>query len=185
MCLDQVAGQRLGQVLVVERAEVARRGEVQVAPLATPERVIRDLAHQVLHEADLPLARRPEVVIHGQELATHEGFEPFPRDGRIVSRHRDQRAWPEAAAEDTSGQQKPALRPGERVDPRGDQAVEGVGHLDRRRLAGSRRAWLGAPVGRSGTGRLVGQDADDLHRVERNAAGVLQDLPDERLGKVR
>ena len=49
-----VGGEHAGQLLVAERLEVARRGEVPLAALAAGERAVGDLAHQALGEAVLP-----------------------------------------------------------------------------------------------------------------------------------
>ena len=153
--------------------EVARRGEVQVAPLAAPEGVIRDLAHEVLHEADLALAGRPEVVVDGQELPAHEPGE-LAKVAGVVSRHRHQRP----------GRKRRPRTPA--ASRRADAPGRGARRSARRSGRGGSRAPRNARPAPSVGGRRAAssppEDADDLDRVERTPPACSR-IADERLGQ--
>ena len=87
MGLDEVAGQLLGDVLV-ECLEVTGGREVQRAPLGTRERVIRHLADQVLHEDQLAVARRVDLLVDRQQLAAKESVDVLARRGPRRRRRR-------------------------------------------------------------------------------------------------
>ena len=80
---DVVLGQDPRDALVVERFEVARRGDVQPSPVALCQRPVRDLPDQPLDEPVLALLGRPGIGFERQHLAPDEAAQPR---GELVGR---------------------------------------------------------------------------------------------------
>ena len=72
---DVVRGQRAGQLVVAERLEVARRGEVAGPPLALGQRAVGDLADERLDEAVLAALGAARVGLDVEQLAPDEAAE--------------------------------------------------------------------------------------------------------------
>ena len=161
-------------VLVDRRAEVGRRREVPRLALVLRHRVVRDLLHEVLEEPVLAAVRQQRVDRDREHLLADERAE---QRGDLGLRESGDRAQPlerERAAEDGPVLQEPALRRLQAVQPRGDQRLEGLGHLERLdRPLQPERAVL------ADQDPAVDQHPDGLHRIERDALGALEDaLPD-------
>ncbi len=86
-----VARQRAGQLVGLERLEVARRGEVADLPVALRQRVVGDLADERLDERVLAALWRARVDLLDEQLAPDE--RPQPRLDRcdVLARHRRDR----------------------------------------------------------------------------------------------
>ncbi len=68
-----MTGQDARQLVGAERREVARGGKVTDFAVASGEGPVGDLAHQGLHESELPALGRAGVGFLDEEFAAHEG----------------------------------------------------------------------------------------------------------------
>ena len=62
-------------VLGESRAEVLRGSEVARPPFTLGERLVGDVAHEVLEESVLPVLGRARICLNAQHLLAHEGDE--------------------------------------------------------------------------------------------------------------
>ena len=71
-----------GQLVVAERLEVARGGQVAGPPLALGQRAVGDLADERLDEAVQAALRAPRIDLDVEQLAPDERLEPRLEDVR-------------------------------------------------------------------------------------------------------
>ncbi len=177
---DVVLGQRTGDALVVERLEVARRGQVETPSVALRQRAVRNLAHEPLHEPVLPALRRTRVGFHGQHLAPHE---PAQVRGDLVGRDAadgGDNVGTEGLADDRCClEQRPIARL-QPVQPGRDERVERGRHGQLGQVADG----LGHPA-LEGEVPIGQEHADGLDRVERDALRALQDALHDRVRQAR
>ena len=72
--VDVVGGDHLGDLVLVRerRAQVRGRGEVAGTPLVPRQRLVGDVADEVLQEAVLPVLGRARVGLQAEHLLAHE-----------------------------------------------------------------------------------------------------------------
>jgi hypothetical protein len=135
-------------------------GQMPCLALAFRQRLVGDVADEVLQEAVLAVLGRPRIGLHPEHLLAHQPQQQRlqlrlgrPRQGR-------QRGPRERLAQHRPVLQQPSLLRRQTIQARGDQRVQGLRHLQRLDLARRRVDW---PV--LGEQTAVEQHPHGLHRV--------------------
>ena len=169
-------GHDLGD-LVLGEAGRKMLGRCKVADLAlvAGERLVGDMAHEVLQEAVLTVLGRARVCLQRQDLLAHQRDEQrldvlFRPAGQVG----EGRAG-EGLAENSAVLEHAPLVRREPIEPRGDQGVQRLRNVQ---LLGRARR----PVDRALLHQqcAVEQHAHRLDRVERHALGASEDLTPKR-----
>ena len=137
--------------------------------LSLRERLVGDVADEVLEEAVLAVLGRARVGLHTEHLLAREGDEHRLEVG-VGARKRRQRVSREGLAEHGRVLEQSTLLRREPVEPRGDQCVQRLRHLERLDLA--RQPVRGAVLDEQAA---VEQHPHGLDRVERDALGASED----------
>ena len=180
--VDVVRGHDLCDLVLLgeRRAQERRCREVARPPLVARQRLVRDVADEVLQEAVLAVLGRARVGLQAQHLLAHErGEQRLELLGR-EPRQRPQAVAGERLAEHGAVRKKPALVGGEAVQPRGDQCVQRLRHLE---LADLRDRTIHGAVLRDQA--AVEEHSHRLDGIQRNAFGALEDLFPRPLGEAR
>ena len=170
--LEQVRGDHLGYLLLGERSrEVLGGGQVLGAALLLRQRLVRDLAEQVLEEAVLAVLGRARVGLEAEHLLADQAGEQRLELRLGRSGQRGQRSARERLPEHGRIAEQPPLLGRETVEAGGDQRVQRLRHLERLDLAGT-------PVDRAVLDEqpAVEQHPHRLDRVQRHALCAREDL---------
>ena len=132
--------------------------------LALRERLVGDVADEVLQEAVLAVLGRARVGLDAEHLLAHQRGEQRLELGLGEPGSAASACSGEGLAEHRGVLEQPALLGGEAVEPGGDQRVQRLGHLERLDLAG--RPVDGALLGEQAA---VEQHPHRLDRVQRHA----------------
>ena len=169
-----MGGENLGDLLLLsgERG-LEMLGGCEVARFALPlgQRLVRDVADEVLQKAVLTALRRTRVRLDAQNLLSHEACQQRLDLAIGARRQRRKCRVREGLAEHRAVLQQSPLLGGETVEPRRDQRVQRLGHLERLDLAGRRvdRAVLDEQA-------AVEQHPHRLDCVEGHALSAREDL---------
>ena len=139
------------------------------ATLSLRERLVGDVAHEVLEEAVLAVLGRAGVGLHAEHLLPREGSEQR-LDLGIGARERGERVSREGLAEHGRVLEQPPLLRREAVEPGGDERVQCLRYFER--LDRPRHAVGGAVLYQEAP---VDQHSHGLDRVEGDAFGAGED----------
>ncbi len=117
-------GDGLDHIGLAHRFEVLDHRQVPGPPLATREGVVPNLAHQLLHEAELAAPRGARLVVHGEELAADEVPKAGGEGCAVAVGHCGKGIGRETAPEDRGTEQQRALVRRQGVDPGGEKRLE-------------------------------------------------------------
>jgi hypothetical protein len=153
-----------------------------VPALAFPlgERLVGDVADQVLEEPVLPALGRARVGLHAQHLLTHQpGQQRLELLGGCAGQA-GQRADGERLAEHGSVLEEAALFGRDAVQARSDQCMQRLGHLERLDLA---RGLVDRPL--LGKEAPVEEHSHRLDGIQRHALRAREDLRAQPLRQAR
>ena len=170
---EVVGGQGTDELVLAERLEMPRRGEMPVAAVTLGQRRVRDLADERLDEAVLAAFRRPRVDLLDEDLAPDETAQSRLELGRVGCGDGRQPGRGEALAEDGRVLEEGPIGRVERVEACGDERVQGLrdGKLGQVADGDVPPVALGEP--------FVGDEhPDGLDRVQGDPVRA----PDDRLG---
>ena len=160
-------------------AQVGGGSEMSGTALSLRERLVRDVAHEVLEEAVLAVLGRARVCLHAEHLLAGEGREQR-LDLDIGACERGERVFREGLAEHRGVLEQPPLLRGQAVEPSRDERVQRLRHLERLHRPGHSvcRAFLNEEP-------AVEQHPHGLDRVQRDALGAREDAVANLRGKTR
>ncbi len=166
--------EHLGDVAELTRPgplEMARGGDVVGLARAARQHPVRDRAQQRLEEVVLASLGRARIIIAGEHLLGHEPIEDRLDLGLGPAAHRRCGGRGERLAEHGGILEQRALAGRKPVEPRGDERLQRLGHVEVRDVSGDHvpRAFLGEQA-------TVLEHADRLDRVQRDALGAASDL---------
>jgi hypothetical protein len=156
-----------------------RDGGVRMAALPARQALVRDIPREDVLEDELRLPGYRRGELAPDELALLEPVERLAQFVSVAVQKEPDGFRPEDATDDRGALQRPLLRCLQQVDPRGQDALHGVGDVDVGDV-GRREP----PILATDDAALVDQLPDDLLHEERVALGALQDPRVNRLGEV-
>jgi len=164
--------EHLGDLVLVREGalEMLRCSEMTVLAVTFRERLVGDMAHEVLQEPVLPALRRSWIGLHAEHLLANEaGEQRLELLGRATT-ERSERTLGESLSEHRPVLQQPPLFGRDAVEPGRNQRVQRLRHLERLDLPGRAvdRALLDEQPS-------VQQHADSLDRVQRHALCARKD----------
>jgi len=177
-----VRGEHLGHLVGVgeHTLQMSRRGQVARRALAFGERLVGDVANEVLQEAVLTALGRARIGLHPEHFLAHQPGQQRLQLRLGRRRERGKRRQREGLAEHRSVLQQPPLLGQEAIQAGGDQRVQGLGHLERLDLA--RRRVHGSLLGEQ---TAIEQHPHRLDRIQRHPLRARQDLVAQPLGQAR
>src|SRR4051794_14893217 len=136
-------------------------------PLALRERLVRDVANEVLEKAVLAVLGRPRIRLDRDHLLARERREERLELALGEARDRDERTRHERLPYDRGVLQQAPLLGGQPVEARGDERVERLGYVER----DDRARWPveGAVLDERAA---VEEHPHRLDRIQRNALGA-------------
>ena len=179
--IEQVRGDHLRDLVGVDARlprEVRGRGEVLRLAVAPAQRLVRDALDEGLDESVLAALGRARIGVEDEHLLAHERGEQRRERLLVGPADRGDPSRRERLAEHGRVLEELALVRLEPVEPRGDERVQRLRHVERSQVSGHGVARLPAfeqPA--------VEQHADRLDRVERDAVGALADARDGLVGQ--
>jgi hypothetical protein len=169
---EQVRRDHLDHLVLVlgkRASQVRGSGQVPRASLPLGERLVGDVAHEILQEAVLAVLGGARVGLQTQHLLAHERGQ-HRVDLLVGAGERRQRVAREGLAQHRRIPQQALLRCREAVQPGGDQCMQSLGHLQRLQRPSQH-------IARSilGEQSLVEQHPHGLDGVQRDALRAGQD----------
>ena len=160
-------------------AEVLGCGQMTGAPLTLGERLVGDVAHEVLEEGVLPVLGRAGLCLHAEHLLARKSREQR-LDLGVGACKRGQCVLREGLAQNGRVLEQLPLLGREAVEPGGDERVQRLRHFER--LHRPRHPVGGAFLDKEAA---VEQHAHGLDRVQRDAFGAREDAVADVRGKPR
>ncbi len=169
----------LGTPFSGRRLDPLGDGGVRMPALPSRQALVRDITREDVLEDELRLPGDSRGELAPDELALLEPVERLVQFVSVAVQKEPDGFRPEDATDDRGALQRPLLRCLQQVDPRGQDALHGVGDVDVGDVGRREPSILATD-----DAALVDQLPDDLLQEERVAFGTFQDPRVDRMGEV-